>query len=328
MVKLRTLCQNYLAENFWLAESTKETTERAFRYLIECVGNRNIDRVNYQRCSAYKGWLLKTGRSRTTANIYLRSLSPVFNWAVLLGLITANPVVNVKQFKITRKPVRIYEDWQFERMFRYALNDRWRAVLLCARTTGMRRGEILNLTLDNIRGGFVFVEPKRESKTTWLWEPKDKEIRRIPLIESLAGLIRSLGSHSYPMLSAERYGNIMKLEAAGLLNGRIRRCPDQNFRRSFVNIQRRAFGRQIGDFHSFRKTYTTLMCEHLPNDFVMKLTGHNSLKTMTYYLSSRESYYSTAREIASRVIKNGVSGLQHAPKEGVSCETPTGRYWT
>jgi len=328
MVKLRTLCQNYLAENFWLAESTKETTERAFRYLIECIGNRNIDRVRYEHCSAYKGWLLKTGRCRTTANIYLRSLSPVFNWAILLKLLEANPVAKIKQFRVTKKPIRIYDDWQFERMFRFAPDDRWRAILLCAITTGLRRGAILNLTLNNIRGGFVFVEPKRDSKTTWLWEPKDKEVRKVPLIEPLAELIKSLGSHPYPMLRAARYGSIMKLKAVGLLTDRIRRCPEQNFRRTFVNIQRRAFGRQVGDFHSLRKTYTTLMCERLPEHFVMRLTGHNSLKTMTYYLASRESYYETAKEVASQTIKNGVPGLQRDAKEGVHYGTPTGRYWT
>lgn len=328
MVKLRTLCQNYLAENFWLAESTKETTERAFRYLIQAIGNRNIDRVNFKHCSHYKGWLLKTGRGRTTANIYLRSLSPVFFWAIRLGLLEQNPCCGVKQFKVTKRPIRVYEDWQIERMFRFASNKRWQAILLCARTTGLRRGEILNLTLDNIRGGFIFVEPKRDSKTTWLWEPKDKEIRKIPLIEPLAELIKSLGSRSYPMLSAARYSNIMKLKAAGLLTDRIRRCPEQNFRRTFVNIQRRAFGRQIGDFHSLRKTYTTSMCEQLPEHFVMRLTGHSSLKTMTYYLASRESYYETAKEIASKAIKNGVPGLQRSAKEGVRYGTPTGRYWT
>jgi len=324
MVKLKTLCENYLNENFWLAESTKDTTKRAFRWLADCIGNLNLDHVGFKHCQLYKGWLLKTGRSRTTANIYLRSLSPVFKWAILSKLIRDNPAANVKQFRITRKPIRIYEDWEFSRMLRYAPNERWRAILLCARTTGLRRGAVLNITLDNIRNGFVYVEPKRDTKTTWLWEPKDKEIRKVPLIEPLEGLLKSFG-RLYPMISRERYGNIMKLKATGLLNGWARRCPDQNFRRTFVNIQRKAFGRQIGDFHAFRKTYTTSICEQLPEHFAMKLTGHNSLKTMTYYLASRESYYDDARRIASEAIKMGCLACNVHAKEGVQNGIPNGR---
>lgn len=327
MVKLKTICENYLNENFWLSESTKDTTERAFRYLATTVGNLNLDHVRFEHCQQYKGWLLKTGRSKTTANIYLRSLSPVFKWAILSRLIDDNPVANVKQFKVTRKPIRVYEDWEFLRMIRFAPNDRWRAILFCARTTGLRRGAILNLTIDNIRNGFVYVEPKRDTKTTWLWEPKDKEIRKVPLIEPLAELLKSFG-RLYPMISRERYNNIMKLAVVGLLNGWVRRCPDQNFRRTFVNIQRKAFGRQIGDFHTFRKTYTTVICEKLPEHFAMRLTGHKSLKTMTYYLASRESYYQDARRIASESINLGRLACNVPTKEGVQNGVPNGRYWT
>lgn len=244
-----------------------------------------------------------------------------------MKLLETNPVVGIKQFRVTRKAIRIYEDWEFKRMYRYAPNDRWRAILLCAKTTGLRRGAILNLTKDNIRNGFIYVEPKRDSKTTWPWDPKDFEVRKVPCINALAEILSGLDCY-YPLLTPQRYKSILRLKEAGILTGWARKCPDQNFRRSFVAIQRKAFGRQIGDFHSFRKTYTTLMCEQLPQHFVMRLTGHNSLKTMTYYLASRESYFNTAREIASEGIKNGTLGLQPEPKKALNCSVPTGRYWT
>jgi len=78
MVTLKTLCANYLHENFWLADSTKETTERAFRYLAESAGNLEIDRLRFEHIASYKKWLLVSGRSKNTANIYLRALTPVF----------------------------------------------------------------------------------------------------------------------------------------------------------------------------------------------------------------------------------------------------------
>lgn len=324
MVKLKTLTENYLQENFYLAQSTKDTTERSVNYFVSVAGNLNLDVLEYRHFEKYKNFLLKSHRAKTTANMYVRAIRPVLNWAIKLKLIEANPMDGLKEFKITPKPIKIYEDWEVERMLRYS-NLRWKAIIVCARTTGLRRGEILNLTLNNIRSGFVWVEPKRDTTKTWEWEPKDKEIRRVPLVSQLRDLING---DFYPMLPPAVYENLLKLKRAGLLTERRRKRPNDNFRRDFVNIQRKAFGRQIGDFHSLRKTYATEMCEVLPQHFVMKLTGHSSAKTMTHYLSARESYYNTARDVAARCIKTGTLACRRPSRGGVNCESPTGRYRT
>lgn len=327
-MKLLTLCQLYLEENFWLADSTQETTRRAFRYFADIVGNRQISRLCREDGERYKAWLIKTGRSQTTANIYLRSLSPVFNWAVdIKKLINENPVARIRQFRTPRKPIKVYEDWEVDRMIRYAPDLRWRTILVMARTTGMRRGEILNLTLNNIRSGFVHVEPKNNTNDTWPWMPKDKECRRIPLVPIVAEMIRELGSQLYPMLSKRNYENLLRLHRVGLLKGRQRKCPDGNFNRTFRTIQRQAFGRTIGDFHSLRKTFTTRMCEELPDHFVMRLTGHNSLKTMTYYLGVRQSYYQKALEVASNAIKTGLQACISPIKKRYNTDNPKQRHW-
>jgi len=326
-VKLTTLCSSYLRKNPWLADSTKDTAKRAFRYLAKAVGNLTIERLEFQHFERFKIYLLNAGGAKTSANMYLRAIGRTFNWAISSKLLKENPTVDVKQFKVTRKAIRIYEDWEFERMLRFAPNDRWRGLLLCARTAGLRRGAVLNLTKNNIRNGFIYVEPKRNTKDTWEWEPKDKEIRKVPLVDALAEILRRLDCY-YLFLSPRRYKAMLERKNTGLLTEGLRRCPDLNFRRSFVAIQRRAFGRQIGDFHSLRKTYTTLMCEQLPEHFVMRLTGHNSLKTMTYYLASRESYYDIARKTASEGIKNGTQTPQIAPAKSAEGRVPTGRYWT
>ncbi len=173
------------------------------------------------------------------------------------------------------------------------------------------------MTLNNIRSGYIFVEPKRNTKQTWEWEPKDREIRKVPITDDVHHIITRL-NRFYPFLPDRTYERMVRLTGLGLVTGYQRRCPDWNFRRDFVAIQRRAFGRQIGDFHSLRKTYTTRMCEELPEHFVMRLTGHNSLKTMTYYLASRESYYENARQKAQEGIKIGPPGGQEAPAKNVS----------
>lgn len=66
MLTFVTLGQQYVCENFWLAQSTRETVERACRYFAQATGNRRIDRISPDHGQKYKGWLLKTGRSKNT----------------------------------------------------------------------------------------------------------------------------------------------------------------------------------------------------------------------------------------------------------------------
>lgn len=314
MVKIKSLAKSYINEQFWLAGSTKETTKRAFDYLALAVGNLSIDRLNYSHCESYKSWLVKSGRSKTTANIYMRSLRPVFNWAVRLKLLGSNPMVELTAFKTTQKPIRVYEDWEFERMLRFCQTPEWKFILLVARTTGLRRGEVLNLHKDNFRSGFVFVEPKRNTERTWEWEPKDKEIRKVPCPDYVYHLAKDAPCY-YPSLTVRRYATQLRLKGMGMLVESRRKCPHLNFRRDFVKIQRKAFGRQIGDFHSLRKTYITEMASEFPDYFVMKLSGHSNTRTMvTYYTACRDSQFISARKIASEVVKKACSPQAYTPK--------------
>ncbi len=324
MIKLSTVFQQYLLEQWWLSDSTKETTQRAFKYLIRVIGDLLIDRVTYRHGEQYKGWLLQYGSSKNTVNMYLRAMKPVFGWAVKIKMLGENPLAQCKQIKVTQRPIRLYEEWEFDQLLRFAPNQKWRAILLAARTTGLRRGELLNLTKENVRGGFVFVEPKRNTERTWEWEPKDKEIRKVPVIKLIELALLDM-SCFYPLLSERRYENLLRLKKAGLLTGRIRKCPNENFRRDFVNIQRKAFGRQIGDFHSLRKTFITDMANELPEHFVMRLSGHSNPKTMmTYYIATRGQQFEQARKIALDAIKAGYYTNAISRKN----ENDSGRYWT
>lgn len=324
MVKLTTLCQVYLQENFWLAQSTQETTERAFRWLAQCIGNCLVADLTADRLEHYKGWLLKTSRQKTTANIYLRAIKTVVAWAVLTKkIIEQNPVENVKELRVTRNPVRNYDDYQVERMLRFAPNIQWQGIILVGFTTGLRRGEILNLTWENIRQGFIYVEPKRNTKYTWEWEPKDKEIRRVPLVEPVGQMFSHFNRElPYLFIPPKVYCRLITLKDAGLLDQTRRNCPLQNFRRTLVTIHRKAFGRQIGNFKMLRSTYTTMMCDLLPEHFTIKLLGHSSTKTLTYYQAARESYYEIARQIASKGIKMGPLACNHSNKSGALMRGP------
>jgi len=321
MVTITTLCHQYLGQNLWLADGTQQAAERSCKYLAEAIGNKRIDRVNPMDSETYKGWLLKTGRSKATANLYLRSVHRVFQWSVeTLGLLPENPIA-VRQFRVTATPVRVYTDDEFSRMMRCVPDSRWAAMLLIGRTTGLRRAEVLNLRFENVRDGCVWVEPKRRTIDGWEWEPKDHEIRRVPLVEAVADAMAVRrgelpATQPYPNLTPRQYARMLELQSAGVLTRRRRNLPDNNFRRTFLSIQRAAFGRQIGDFHQLRKTYATDMIDVLPVHSVAKLTGHASIRTLvTHYLHSRESSLEIAREKASDGIKNAPHPFALSRKE-------------
>jgi len=305
MIKATTLCQLFVDENRWnYEESTIDTFALAWRHFVEAVGNREIDRIEPMDGEKFKGWVVETMRSKTSANMWLRAIKRILNWAANeKGYIDTNPLAGTKQMRITRNPVKFYEDDQVLRMIRFAPTLRWKAIILCGWTTGLRRGALLNLTQDNIRGGYVHVEAKRRTERTWPWEPKTKEIRRVPLVDRLAEWIDRLGCY-YPFLPHRRYFHMLGLQERAVLTARRRKCPEENFRRSFVAIQRRAFGRQIGDFHMLRKTYVTNI-SGLPEQVLMSLSGHRDRRTLTYYTGVRQSMMDEARKIVSERLKNG-----------------------
>ncbi len=323
MVKLTTLCEAYLQEKRnELAWATRDNTERAFRLLALAVGDLLVDAVKYDHIARYKNWLVDGGRSRTTANIYLRCLNPVFAWAVLKGTIKLSPTMEVTQYRVTPKPVRVYDENQFIRMMRYVpkpskkdpqADIRWKAILLLARTCGLRRGEIFNLTRDNLRDGFVFVEPKSEGHYTFRWDPKVYKVRRIPLVDYLKDMLDTLACF-YPAVPLRRYHHLLEMRSQRLLTERVRRDMVENVRRDFVRIHIRAFGRQIGDFHQLRKTAITGWAENLPSHVTQTLAGHSDVRTtVTYYTQVTKPMYEQARKVALEVIKGGSSLIAGTP---------------
>ena len=313
MVKLHTLIMSYLSQNHRIAESTKETAERAFSYLVMAVGDIEIDKFEYEHAERFQNWIVESGRNKVTANIYVKMVSPVFSWAVRKKLIPQNAFNGLKLFKLAKRRIRIYEPAEFEAMLSSCPNRLWQARLLLAKTAGLRRGEVLNLTLDDIdfNRNIIYIQTKRETRHTWHWEPKDRDLRELPLVPEVGKLLIDISldlseGQPYLMFTSERYSGIVKLKEQGLLSNRVRRCPDENFARPMRQILRRA-GVKRGTFHDLRRTCITEWLESgLQPHEVRVLAGHSDLETtMTYYSTTRRSLLSKARKASSGAINWG-----------------------
>lgn len=314
MVKLTTLCAVYLQENPQLKLKTKDGKQRAFRYLTHICGDKTADKLTIDDCHQFRNKLLAWGQKRSSVNIALRDVASVLQWAVAVKqVLTANPMRQVKQLK-TSRVITTFSNHQFWRMVECA-SPIWRARLLAGRF-GLRRGEVLNLTQDDIRDGYMLIQPKNRTADTWQWEPKAGEHRAVPLPAELAEFLPQL--EYYPTLSRRLLDNNLILQDKELLAECRRDCPDQNFNRDFRLLQQRAFGQVVGRFHDLRATFVTASLEAgIPIHVVQQWAGHRQVKTtLTYYGMVRKSFEESQRPVLESSLKIGL------PEKGGVDQTP------
>ena len=165
--------------------------------------------------------------------------------------------------KIPKKAVRIFREDEFERILTAARLPIWKARILLAKTAGLRRGEILNLTVSDIdfAGGKIFAQPKEDTRYTWRWVVKDKDRRELPLVDEVTQLLIDIQAEfpegqPYLLLPPRRYQYLMKLKAKGELKYEVCKCPDGNFGRSWKTIFKKA-DIEGGTFHDLRSTCIT-----------------------------------------------------------------------
>jgi len=311
-VTIWNLCQAYLAADSRLESSTADLAQRAFDCLTQAVGDIRVIDFSFRHAQRFQSWVID-GRRRVTANIYVKAVRPVFRWAINQDLIAEDPFAKLKLFKVPDNPINIYDRPEFLVLLAAAPGILWRARILLAKTAGLRRGEVLNLTNEDVDfgRGIIRIQQKREARTTWRWVAKDKDYRELPLVAELAVLLREIieqlpEAQPYLMITADRYDRLMKLKRSGALNDRIRRCPDENFAKPFRKIKKAA-GLKTGTFHDLRRTCITewLECGLEPHE-AMRLAGHADVDTtMRYYVTVRRSLLDKARKASSQ----GLAGL-------------------
>ena len=307
-VTLSQILMKYLAQNKRIEPATAALTRRAFRQLAD------TESFGPGYAADFQNSILDSGRNRTTANIYVKTIRPVLNWAVRRGLISQNPFAELRLFKIPKKRIRTYGPTEIKAMLDSA-NEIWRARILLGVTAGLRRSEVLNLTVDDIdfEHGIIYVQAKRDTDVTWRWQPKDHDCRRTILTaethNSLIKLIMELpAGQSYPLLTERRYFRLLLLKKEGGLSSRVRVVPDENFSRPFQKILSRAKVRH-GTFHDLRRTWVTRLLEkNLPPHAVREMAGHASIDTTLQYYAAcnNQTMFDRAR------LAVGATGLEPA----------------
>ena len=257
--------------------------------------------------SEWRGWLIRAkdpeGRPRfkpSTVNSYLKGAAPFFAWCLQRKdpLIDANPF---KAIKFVDEDIPVYEYTQAEvEALLETADTRWRGMIVLACSAGLSRGEVLNLTwedLDTARNR-VWVRNKRDDPKagTWEWRMKRRGKERRPVELPMSGKVGSIltelqagpisVNQPYPFILSRRYWELRS--QIGSLCRNVRNCPDANFDGMFRSLCHGA-GIEKGerDFHDLRKTAITTWSRipgMSPQD-LRDLARHADIKTTMRYMA-------------------------------------------
>ena len=310
-VKLSVLIEEHLAKNQRLKWSTQYHRRRAWRLIIEAVGDMETEEFQYCDAEDFVEYLYSMNLGSNSIRSYIKTVRPVFRWAWRRGYREGDPFDGLKMPKSPKFEIRVYSDAELCDMLA-AATYLWRARIITAATAGLRRSEVLNLTINDVdfEEGYISVQTKKETPSTWLWTPKSYEIRRVPLTEQLANLYTAIlaelpAGQPYLMITEKRYWWLQRKRQQGEMTERLKLIPDENFNKPFKRILRTA---QIknGSFHDFRKTAITRWSNNLPPQDVQALAGHADIKTtLTYYSAVSSNVLDRARSL-------GATGLEPA----------------
>jgi integrase len=108
-----------------------------------------INTISSWHMEKYKSKRKADGLSLSTVNRELTVLKRIFNLGIEWKLVNENPVTGVKFFKIPIQKPRVLSEEEFKMLYNSA-SEHLKPILFVAISTGMRKGEILNLQWKDI----------------------------------------------------------------------------------------------------------------------------------------------------------------------------------
>ncbi|HYV18371.1 MAG TPA: site-specific integrase [Verrucomicrobiae bacterium] len=212
--------------------------------------------------------------SHGTVNRELECLKTLFGKAVEWGKLTDSPARGIRKFRLNNQRKRYITQGQFESLLAKC-SDNLKPIVLVARHTGLRRGEILSLrwTDVDLRNRLIYVR-----------ESKNGEAREVPLNASVRSTLRSLPRQ----IGSERVFAITHVQ------------------KSFARACKAA-GIEDFTFHDLRHTFAShLVMSGVDLNTVRDLLGHKSLAMTLRYAHLSPAHRTEAVEVLDRYVDTPV----------------------
>ena len=239
--------------------------ERSLRILLEQIGNLPLSALTLEHIDTYITKRAQ-GHSPVTVNMEIRALQTAFRLAVKWKLLTENPFAEAEQLE-EPDTLPLFMTKDDLDTYLKAVPYTWFKELVCfAVGTGMRQGEIVNLTWSQIDFDrrLIYVESNEYYRT------KTNKKRTVPMSDAVFLLLQGKALRPHQDLVFTQRGRAIVKDYAGHL---FKKC-----------LAKTALNPKL-HFHSLRHTHATLLVQAgVPIYAVSKLLGHSGVRvTERYY---------------------------------------------
>lgn len=161
------------------------------RHIAPALGRLRVDRVSPAHLQQFYAEKLQAGLSPSTVRTMHAILHKALGQAVKWGMLSRNPADHVDRPRVPRQEFKVLTPAQVQAFLAAARSDRLFALFVVAVTTGMRLGELLGLTWEdvNLNSGELHVRRQlvwvRNTQPT-LAEPKTDSGRRTIVLPPVA----------------------------------------------------------------------------------------------------------------------------------------------
>jgi integrase len=300
-----------------IRQSTRQEYEQAMRNFIETVGDIHFDQVDLKHGEIFRQACLDAKNSPATVGKKLRHLKRFFQLGIERGQLDENPLRFIKLPKCPKKKINVFSDDECHRIIKAAADSmtgqpvNWVLLIVLALTTGMRRGELLNLVWADIDFEKATIEvcQKKDTVETWTWAVKDTDRRTLPLTKEAMAILtkhqlEQTGACPYVFVPPWRYEKIQTLRKnENWTFSDSRRKVIQNFSRQFQRILKRAAITRPAQFHDLRRTCLTgLFVKGLDKKDVQLFAGHACFATTDqFYLAAVDGLCDRVRRISEEI---------------------------
>jgi len=283
---------NYAETNNKKSEvQTKKSTIK--NHLVPAFGSLRLNEIGARAIEAFKGAKIREGKSAKSVNNYLTVLRKMLSVAQEWGIISFVPKV-----KWLRLPPSKFDFLTFDEADRLvaAADPEWRTMIIVALKTGLRQGELLALSWDDIDLVAGRLVVSRNFVRGEITTPKSGRTREIPLGDDvLAALKRHRHLRGDVVFCKEDGGMFTKGESKHPL---WRAC-------------KRAGLRRIG-WHVLRHTFAShLVMRNAPIKAVQELMGHSTVKMTERYAHLSPDVRKDAVRLLDRAVPQGHAHMAH-----------------
>ncbi len=206
-------------------------------------------------------------RKAATVNKALASLRRLLESALGKGLVTHNAAKAVRSLKTTDSVTRApFTEEEISLLVNHpTTSEEWRGMILLAVHTGLRMGDVVRLTGEDIKDGIATVMPEKTARS--------KKVITIPLSQPCLDWIADREGPLFPTIQRQQKGTTSAQFTAIMKKSGV---PKRVRLAGGIEATR--------SFHSLRHTFTSWLADAgVPSEVRQRLTGHSSSRIHQKY---------------------------------------------